>query len=169
VHSHRVKILNRADYDDVIRQIAHHFQLEFFPTQNRFLDQNFVNRRRREPSAYDVFKFLWIVGSAAASASQCERRSDDGGVTRRRYDCLRFVPRFGEATARHFEPGFIHSLFEQQAIFSNFDRMAIRANHFNPILLEYTGIRQRNCQIERGLSANRRQQGIGPFTFDDCG
>jgi len=34
VHAHRIEIFNRADDNDVVSKVAHHFELKFFPTQN---------------------------------------------------------------------------------------------------------------------------------------
>ena len=42
--SHGIEILDGADDHDVILVVTHHLQLEFFPTQNRFFDENLVNR-----------------------------------------------------------------------------------------------------------------------------
>jgi len=54
VHAHRIKVFNRADDDDVISEVAHHFQLEFFPPQDRFFDQNLMNGRSSQTVAHDL-------------------------------------------------------------------------------------------------------------------
>ena len=39
MHAHRIQVLDRADDDAVVLFIAHHFHLELFPAEERFLDQ----------------------------------------------------------------------------------------------------------------------------------
>ena len=45
VHAHRVEVLDRADDDAVVLPVAHDLHLEFFPAEQRFLDQQLVRRR----------------------------------------------------------------------------------------------------------------------------
>ena len=51
VDAHHVEVLDRADDDGVVGQVAHHLHLEFFPSQNTLLDQHFVHWRQLEPAA----------------------------------------------------------------------------------------------------------------------
>src|SRR6202011_1954044 len=44
VYAHRIEVFDRADDDHVIRQVAHHLQLEFLPSEDVFFDQNLVHR-----------------------------------------------------------------------------------------------------------------------------
>ena len=48
MHAHRVEILDRADDHDVVRHVAHHFELEFLPALDRLLDQHLVVGRQLE-------------------------------------------------------------------------------------------------------------------------
>jgi len=45
MHAHRVEVLDRADDDGVVGQVAHHFELEFFPAQRALFDEHFVHGR----------------------------------------------------------------------------------------------------------------------------
>ena len=68
MHAHRIEVLDRADDDDVVLQIAHHLKLVFLPPQNRFFDQSFVHGREIE-SAGQHFQHLFAVVSDAAAAA----------------------------------------------------------------------------------------------------
>ena len=48
VHAHRVEVLDRADDHDVVRHVAHHFQLEFLPTLDRLFDKHLMVGRHIE-------------------------------------------------------------------------------------------------------------------------
>ena len=75
VHAHRVDVLDGADDDGVVALIAHDFHLEFFPAEQRFLDQHLVGGRGFEPALDHLEEFLAVIGDAAAGAAQREARA----------------------------------------------------------------------------------------------
>ena len=92
MHAHRVEVFNRADDDDVVGEIAHHLELKLFPTENRLFHEHFMNRRSGEPGTYNLFKLFRVVGGAAASAAERERRPDDCRVAGVRNDFFSLGP-----------------------------------------------------------------------------
>ena len=44
VHAHRVEVLDGADDDAVVGEVAHHLELEFLPAERALFDQDFVHR-----------------------------------------------------------------------------------------------------------------------------
>ena len=48
VHAHRVDVLDRADDDEVVGDVAHHLELELLPADDRLLDQDLVHRAHLE-------------------------------------------------------------------------------------------------------------------------
>ena len=44
VRAHRIEVLDGADDDDVVGEIAHHLKLVLFPSEHRFFEQHFVDR-----------------------------------------------------------------------------------------------------------------------------
>src|SRR6266446_9143870 len=77
MHAHRIEILDGTDDHAVVHAVAHHFHLEFFPADERFLDQHFVDGRKIKAARDDYIKLFAIVSDAAASPSQSERRSNN--------------------------------------------------------------------------------------------
>src|SRR5262249_46396329 len=61
VHSHGVEVFNRADNDDVVGLVAHYLQLEFLPTDDRFLDEHFRHRAQVEAARDQFVEFLPVV------------------------------------------------------------------------------------------------------------
>ena len=57
--------------------VAHDLHLEFFPAEQRFLDQQLVRGRQLEPALADLDELLAVVGDAAAGAAERERGPDD--------------------------------------------------------------------------------------------
>ena len=72
-----IEILDRADDDDVVGQIAHHLQLELLPAEHGFFDQHFVHGREVEAARQQFQQLFAVVGDAAAGAAQGERRTQD--------------------------------------------------------------------------------------------
>src|SRR6266516_7319670 len=99
MHAHRIEIFNRADDDDVVRQVAHHLEFEFLPAENRFFDQDFVNWRSRQPTPDDFFKLLRIEGGATTGAAERERGPDYGRIISLLNDRFGFGPRPGKSPA----------------------------------------------------------------------
>ena len=77
VHAHRIDVLDRADDDEVVGDVAHHLELEFLPADHRLLDQHFVDRAELEAALGELAELFDVVGDAAADAAERERRPDD--------------------------------------------------------------------------------------------
>ena len=133
VHAHRIDVLDRADDDEVVRDVAHHLELELLPADDRLLNQNLVHRAEVEATARQLAELFDVVGDAAANAAKCERRPDDGGKP----DFLDYreslIDRLGDAARRHLDPDFAHGVAEQQPIFRDLDRIDGRADQLNAV------------------------------------
>ena len=77
VHAHRIDVLDRADDDEVVGDVAHHLELELLPADDRFLDEDLVDRAQLEAAFGEVAELFDVVGDAAADAAERERRADD--------------------------------------------------------------------------------------------
>ena len=80
MHAHRIEVFDGADDDDVVGEIAHHFELEFLPAEHAFFDQHFVHRREIEAALENSYQILAVVGDAAARAAQREAGPQDHGI-----------------------------------------------------------------------------------------
>src|SRR6185312_13927263 len=65
VNAHRIKVLDGADDDDVVPQVAHHLKLVFLPAQHRFFDQHFMYRGKVEAARENLHQFFAVVSEAA--------------------------------------------------------------------------------------------------------
>src|SRR5689334_5932995 len=80
MHTHWIEILDRADDDCVVGQIAHHLELIFFPAEHAFFDQNLVYWRQIETALQDVVQLFAVVGNAAAGSTESEAWPEDHGI-----------------------------------------------------------------------------------------
>ena len=72
----------------------------------------------------------------------------------------------GDAALRDGEADAPHRFGELAAIFGHRDRARVGADELNAVLLEYAVLVELHRDVERGLSAHRREQRVRPFLFD---
>ena len=58
VNAHRIEVFDRADDDDVVLQVAHDLELELFPADDGFFDQDRVHRAQIQPALNDALQIL---------------------------------------------------------------------------------------------------------------
>ena len=69
VNAHRIEVFDGADNNAIVFLVAYDFHLEFFPADDRFLDQQFLRRRSFQSALADIEKFLAVIGDAATGAA----------------------------------------------------------------------------------------------------
>src|SRR6266550_6855599 len=117
MNAHRVKVLNRADDDDVVAQVAHDFEFVFLPTQNGLFDQGFMNRREIEAARENIEQFFAIIRNAPARAAEGEARTYDYREADLASD---FQPVFQIVHQGRFgdiKPDALHRIFEVEPVF----------------------------------------------------
>ena len=167
VHTHRVEIFDRADDDNVVLKITHDLQFELLPSDNRLLDENCMNRTQIKTALEDAFKFFAIEGNTTAGPAQSERGTDNGGKANILYNPHCFADISHHAASGSREPDIRHGLFEKQPVFGHFHGFGFRPDHLDVVLIEDSSLGKFDCNIERGLPADGRQQSIRSFAFDD--
>ncbi len=167
MHAHRVDIFNGADDDAVVRLVAHHFHLIFFPAQHALVDHHFTDRRRIEAGSHDHLEFFVVISDAAAAAPHGEAGTDDGRQAGDFFRRAGLVQRFDDAVLRHFQADAGHRVTEQQTVFRFIDALKLGADHLDIVFFECAGFRQRLGAVQRRLAAHGGQQRIGPLLGDD--
>ena len=167
--AHRVEILDRADDHDVVVLVAHHLHLVLFPAEDRFLDEHLRGGRRVEAAADEVV----VLGPAVS-----DRRTAAAHGEARPHHCRQadlVDPRAGFLDRLHclaegrFQADLVHRFLKPLAALGLVDHVGIGADHLDAILLEHAMLRKIHRHIEPRLSAERRQQRIGPLLLDHLG
>jgi hypothetical protein len=78
-----------------------------------------------------------------------------------------FLQRARQAALRHVEADLAHRVLEQLAILGHFDCRDRRADQLDAVLLERAILCEIDCEIQRGLAADGRQQRVRPLPRDD--
>src|SRR5690242_20251074 len=74
-----------------------------------------------------------------------------------------------EATFRRRDPDLVHRLLEKLAVLTYLDRLDLRSNELNAVLLEDALLVKLYREIQSRLAANGRKESIGTLLFDDRG
>ena len=74
-----IEVLDRADDDHVVGEVAHHLELELLPADHRLLDEDLARRALLKTPLDRRLELLGVVGDGAAGASEGERGADDDG------------------------------------------------------------------------------------------
>ena len=167
MHAHRVKIFDGADDDGVVRLVAHHLHLKLFPAEQRLLQQHLVRRRQLQPMRGNLFKFITIIGNAAARTAEGKRRADDDRKTQRRLRRARLVHIMHRERLGAGEANLVHRLLEQIAVFRRLNRLHRRANQFHAVFLQHAVFGKIQRAVERRLPAHRRQNRVRALLGDN--
>ena len=167
VDPHGVEVLDGTDDDAVVVAVAHHLHFEFFPAEDRFLEQNLVDRRLAQAPGDEFLEFIHIVGDARTASTECEARPDDARQADSFDDLSRFLKRFDCLAAADFEADLLHRRLELLAIFRLVDDVGRRRQHLDPVFLQDAVGRQVHRQVQARLPAQRREQRVRPLLFDD--
>ena len=165
MHAHRVEVLDRADDDDVVVQVADHLELELVPAADRLLDEHLRDRALAEAALDDRAQLGLRLGEAAAVAAERERRPDDRG----RRDLAELVDRGDDLRARRAQPAALDRVAEQRPVLGPADHVDAGADQLDAELLEDPRLRELDREVERGLAAERRQQRVGPLAAEHVG
>jgi len=167
VHAHRIEVLDGADDDNVVLQVAHHLELEFLPANDGLFDQNRMHRTQIETTRHDRFEFFTVERDTAAGAAERERRTDDDREPEALDAALRLADVADDFASRGFQTDLGHGLLEQEPIFGHFHGLRLGADHLDFVLVENPAVSQVNSNVQRCLAADRGKQRVRPFASDN--
>ena len=167
MNPHRVDVLNEADRDLVSGRIADDFELKLLPAERTLLDQHLPDQTRRKSARNDFAQLLDVVDDAAAGTAHRVGRTQHHRVSEFVRDLLRLFDRVARLRLRHGDVERSHRLLEDNAVFAAFDRVEVDTDDFHLIFVENPVVLKRNRQIQRGLTAEIRQQCVRTLFRND--
>ena len=122
-----------------------------------------MRRRQFQSVRGNLFKFIAIIGNAAARTAEGKGRADDDRETqhRLRRACLVHVMHRERFGAR--ETNLVHRLFEQITVFRHLNRLDRGANQLDAVAFQHAVFGKVKRAVERRLPAHRRQNRVRPF------
>jgi len=160
MHTHRVKVFNRTNDDNIIGFIPHYFQFVFFPAQHRFLNHHFRNHAGSQSALGHFHQFFTVVGHATARSAKGKRRTDDQWKTDFIGDLQNITHGAGKTAFRHAQTDIFHRVPELFPVFRFVDNVKRSPDHFHFILFKCTAFRHGHGSVQSRLSAQRGKQSI---------
>src|SRR5438552_225870 len=142
-------------------------QLELFPSDHRLLDEDRVHRTQVETTLNDALEFLRVESQPAACAAQRKGGTNHAREPDALNHALAFTNIADDFTARSRKADLGHCLFEKEAVFGHVHRFGLRADHLDFVFIENAALGELDGDIQGRLAANRGQQRVRSFAFDD--
>ncbi len=162
-----VDVLHVADDDAVVGGVAQDFVFDFFPAEEAGFDQGLVDEACGQAGFKGFSKLRFTADDAAAGAAEGVRRSYHERVAC--YGCEVYA-RLDVGHDRALGDGLAdreHRFLEARAVLGEDDRLDRGAEDFDAVLFEDAGVFEFDREVEAGLTAERREQRVGPFAFDN--
>ncbi len=144
----RIDVLDEADRDHFIVGVADDLELELFPAEDRFFDQDLADHTGLDAALGDRLQFFEVIDQATTRAAHGIGRADDDRITELSGDGFGFRHGIGRFAARHLdaEPG--HGFLESDAVLAALDGIDLDADHLDTILFEDTLLAELGAEIE---------------------
>ena len=157
MYAHRIKVLDGADDDDVVIQVAHDFEFVLLPAEDALFNQALTDGRKIDTTRQNFSHLLAVVGDTAARTAQRKARTNDTGESYLGCEGKPVANVRRELRPRHIEPDAVHRVLEEEAIFGLLDGFQLRADQLNPKPLQYSGVGEIDRKIECSLATHGRQ------------
>ena len=167
MNAHGVDVFDEADGDFLAFGIAHDFEFEFFPAFDGFFDQNLADEACGKSAADHHPEFLEVVDQTAAGSAHGVGRPDDAGQIDSLQDVFGFFKAQGNFASGHFDAQLRHRVFECLPVLSALDGIRFDSDDLDSVFFQNSLFGELRGEVQSGLAAKVRQQGIGPFLRDD--
>ena len=155
MHTHGIHVLDRTDDDAVVPVVPDDFHLELLPTEQRFIDQEFVCRREVQTPDTDVDKLFAVVGNAATAAAEGERRSNYTRESQPGLHLQRFLKTVRHGRPGRLKPDALHRTDETLTVFRLVDSFLAGTDQLDTVRLQDTLAYEIEGAVERRLSSHR--------------
>ncbi len=152
MHAHGVHILNETHGNHLVFRVAHHLELEFFPTEHGFFYKHLAHHAGGKAASNHGLQLLLVVYQSAASAAHGIGRTQDNRISKTRRDSFGFFNAVGQLAAGHFDTQLGHGLLEGVSVLAALDSVQVHPNNLDVKLIEYPRLGQLRRQIQAGLT-----------------
>ena len=168
VDAHRVDVFDEADGDLLALFVADDFELELFPAEHALLDEDFVDQAGGETARHDLTEFFHVVHDAAAGAAHGVGGTEHDGIADAGGDGFAFLDGVGGSGFGDGDAELGHGLLELDAVFAALDGVEVDADDLHAVLGEHAGFGEAGGEVQSGLAAEVRQEGVRMFALNDA-
>ena len=168
VDAHRVQILHGAHGNHIAHAVPHGLELDLLPAEDGLLHQHLGDGRGVQAGAGDDPQFVRVIGRAAAGAAQGEGGPHDDGVADPVGHLQSALHGLGDVRGDDRLADLGHSLLKELPVFRPGDGGGVGAQKPDALGLQEALLVQLHGKGQTRLAAQARQDGVGPFLFDDA-
>ena len=168
VRSHGIQVLHVAHGDAVVGAVADDLVLDFLPAHQGALQQYLADRACGQTALHNGQEFLLGVGDAAARSPQGICRPHHQGQARLGLVSQRFVHGGNGAIWGHRLANIGKKLPEEVPVLRLAYGLQRGAQQPHVVAIQDAGVGQINGQVEPGLTAQGRQDPVGPLAGYDA-
>ena len=169
MHAHRVHIFHAADGNGPVAAVPHDLKLDFLIAPHALFHQHLVNRAQAERVGADLNELLLIVGKAAAGAAQGKGRPQHHRIADIKSGLFRLLQVIRDFAGDDRLADALAHFLEQFPVLCPFNALAGGSQELYAAFLQHTLALQLNRQIQAGLSADARNNGIRALIAQNLG
>ena len=137
VHAHGIHIFDKTDSDHLVLGVAHDFEFQFLPSQDRLLHQHLAHHARRDTAAGDGSQFFHIIYQAAARSSHGIGRPDDHRVVEFSGNFLSLLYTEGRFAPGHLYAEAVHGLLECDPVLAALDGIDLNTDYLDTVFIQH--------------------------------
>src|SRR5690606_17222869 len=167
MHTHRIKVLDRANNDDVAYVISQQLEFVFLPPENTLFNKYFVNRRSMKSAVKRFVEIFRTANKPTACSAECERRAN---YQREPNFLGNFLPLKERSRGRTFASTytkFLHLEPEFLAVFRRFNGLDVYTDDANTIVLPYARFVTFYTQVQCRLATHGRKYRVDVMLFEN--
>ncbi len=165
--AHWVQIFNRADHHKIIYLVAQHFQLVFFPADQRFFHPGLLDGRGVQGFAHRLGELAGGMHPRSPTAAQCEGGAHQQRVPASFRQRLGLGQRVRRPAQWNGQPSGQQRVAEQGAVFGDANRVEPGPDQLDAVAGQNAVLAEFQRQVEPGLAADGGQHGVRPFLRDN--
>jgi len=169
MNPHGIEIFDGTDDDHIVQAVAHDFELEFLPPEDRFFEHHGVDKTGIETALGEAEEIFPVIGHSPSRAAQGERRADDDGIADGLGNRFHLRQGVGNAAGGDAQADLLHCLSKQLAVFGLLDHGDAGPDQFHPVAFQNAHVGNPHGHVQGGLAAESRQDRLGALASDHLG
>ena len=166
MYTHRVYVLHIAYGNRCVITVTHYLVLYLLVSLDALLNEHLMSWRNRKCTANHLSKFRFVIRKSAARASERKRRPEHNRESNPASNLEPFIFIICNLRLQHRLTEFLAQLLEQLPVLGTLDAVTLGTKQLRSALAQHTFFIQLHCEIESGLSADSRQNGIRSLVPD---
>ncbi len=136
VNPHGIYVLDKADGDHLVFGVPHYLQLQFFPADNGFFNEDLADEAGCYAALCDGPQFILVVGNAPSPAAQGVGGPDNDGVTQIVGYLQGLIHGISGSAQGHGDFQFVHGVLELDPVFAPFYGIGLDADDLHPVFVQ---------------------------------